>query len=134
MKSFLKPAGILSCHLMLSLLLVGCVDDDDNTQQEEASALQEQLDQIFAFAQPVDCVGPDQWAAIAYGAKACGGPAGYLAYHNSVDLNSLNALLADYEAAEQAYNEKWMIVSDCALILPPLGIECQGGEPVFISN
>ena len=65
------------------------------------------------------------------GNKACGGPARYIAYHQSVEREFLD-LVNRFTAVQKAYNEKNNVLSDCLLVGPPRTIQCEGNKPVLV--
>ena len=67
----------------------------------------------------------------AFGAKACGGPQGYLPYSNQIDTNAFLKKVEVYSQSEKEYNLKWGVISDCAIVNPPKSIECQNGYPIL---
>jgi hypothetical protein len=66
------------------------------------------------------CSDDSQCRTLALGAKACGGPEGYLAWSVlSTDARQLEALALRYREARQARNQRLGLVSDCAVVLEP---------------
>lgn len=114
-------------------LAIDCQDSDDAvlTQEEEAAQLALQLDEIKNLAQSVPCENAEEWTFTAYGSKACGGPAGYIAYSLAIDNELFLEMVDAYTQAERNYNEKWGVVSDCSMVVEPTSVTCQNGEPVF---
>lgn len=129
--SFLNQLFII---LFVSISLVSCDVDDKGMplQVFEKAVLNETLEEIFELANSVPCTDSSNWDYTAYGAKACGGPQGYLAY--SKQMNDVIAFLKkvdEYSKAEKAFNMKWGVASTCDLILAPSSVECENGVPVF---
>lgn len=59
-------------------------------------------------------------AALAVGAKPCGGPWSYVSYcPTSPDAERLRTLAAELQRAERAYNERYSVASTCDLATPP---------------
>lgn len=102
------------------------------TEQEiDHSALMELFREISELAYSSTCSNSNTWQFIAFGAKACGGPKGYLPYSNQIDVTSFLKKVEVYSQAEKEYNLKWGIISDCAIVNPPKSIECQNGYPIL---
>ena len=118
--------------LLLSFLSCNNDDDGDNRSQEEESA---NLNALFAeiqeMASSVPCNDPAGWAYTAYGDKACGGHVGYIAYPTSIDTALFLEKVEEHRSAQEAFNEKWEVISDCLLPGEPTSIRCEDGVPVF---
>ena len=118
---------------VLCLSLISCVDSGTSVE-EDRQVLDEMRTEIEAIANSEACINADDWLFTAIGSKACGGAAGYIAYSNKIDVDLFLNLVANYTAAEKKFNEKWGIISDCAIVIPPIGINCENGKPVFYYN
>ena len=132
-KLHMKAIPVLAALLLFSL--VACSDDDLVQQPAEALALngdmesdQAQLDSLRSViemtAKSVRCEGAEGWNITPMGSKACGGPQFYLAYHESIDAESFLFEVEVYRLTEEAFNEKWGIISTCDVIAEPTGVEC----------
>ncbi|MFD1615235.1 hypothetical protein [Gelatiniphilus marinus] len=103
------------------------------TEQEiDHQKLMDLYNEIYNLSISVSCTNANDWLFTAYGAKACGGPQGYIAYSNQIDTDAFLQKVEAYNAAETAYNIKWDIVSTCDLPQQPKGVKCQNGFPLFI--
>lgn len=122
--------------LIFSLILSNTCSDtsEESTQQEEAEHLQALLAEIKDMAKSVACEDASIWEFTAYGSKACGGPIGYIAYANTIDNQLFLEKVAAHKAAEDAYNQKWGIASDCMLAAEPSDVTCENGEAVLVYN
>lgn len=100
-------------------------------QEQDHAKLMELFQEINSMATSVSCTNSNDWTFTAYGAKACGGPKGYIAYSKTIDealfLNKVN----EYTAKEDAYNKKWGISSDCQIVNAPKGITCTNGSAIL---
>jgi hypothetical protein len=65
------------------------------------------------------------------GSKACGGPARYIAYHQSIEREFLN-LVENFTTLQKAYNEQNDVVSDCMLVSPPRTIQCEADKAILV--
>jgi hypothetical protein len=66
------------------------------------------------------------------GNKACGGPASYIAYHQSLEREFLD-LVNRFNVLEKEYIKKNNLISDCKmLVVPPVGVRCEKNKPVLI--
>ena len=121
------------------ILLIGicfsCKDDgavaDDLTQEQEATSLSEMFVEIESLASSVSCSDSSEWAFVSYGSKACGGPVGYIAYSSTIDTVLFLEKVEVHRIAEEDYNMKWGIASDCSAPSQPNGIRCENDNPVF---
>ena len=87
--------------------------------------------QIIRLSESVSCTNSSEWKFTAMGAKPCGGPARYIAYHQSVEKDFLE-LVNRYTEKQKAYNQKTGAISDCAIVNPPRNIICEGGKAFFV--
>lgn len=102
------------------------------TEQEiEYQALMELFNEFASLAYGTSCTNANNWNFTAYGSKACGGPQGYIAYSNDIDTSLFLEKVTAYTEAENQYNIKWGIVSDCAITPTPTGIICENGVPIL---
>lgn len=120
---------LLTIGLMVSPF--SCEDEEIPSQQEEAEYIDELFRTIEDMANSVDCVNAEEWLFTPFGSKACGGPVGYIAYSSSIDTVAFLQFVEDHRAQQQAFNEKWNIMSDCSSPLEPTGVVCENGNPVF---
>ncbi|MDT0642089.1 hypothetical protein RM553_04520 [Zunongwangia sp. F363] len=120
--------SIILYLIFLLLSFFSCSPQSDTVSREEASAqLQLKLNQINEFIAEASCTADGNCAYIPYGSKACGGPQGYLIYPSAIDETKLEAMVADYTEAEERYNEKFGIASDCRIPAPPGELRCENG-------
>ncbi|WP_405610135.1 hypothetical protein [Polaribacter sp. Asnod1-A03] len=102
------------------------------TEQElDHKNLMELFTEIQDLSYSVSCTNINNWSFTAYGAKSCGGPKGYIAYSNQIDVDGFLEKTATYTQAEKEYNYKYGIISDCSLAPIPVSIECQNGYPIL---
>jgi hypothetical protein len=137
----MKQFTLLLC---ISLLLFGCKDDQNITDETCASCVIDKLSkeggsqylngkysELQAISLSVPCVDGSNWDFVAVGSKACGGPTAYLAYAKTIDKTSFLKKVEFLTEAQKAYNKKWSIVSDCAMVMPPKSVTCVDGKPKF---
>ncbi|MBJ6368362.1 hypothetical protein [Snuella sedimenti] len=86
---------------------------------------------ISSLSNSVSCTDPTDWNYTPYGAKACGGPQGYIAYSNQIDTSLFFQKIEAYNLAEKQYNIKWSITSTCDIPQEPKSIACQNGYPIL---
>lgn len=117
------------CFLLITLLFFCC--QENNNQEDDRLALLAMLNDIETLSKSVVCDDASDWNFVAYGHKACGGPHGFIAYSDQIDVNAFLVLVQNYTEAERSYNIKWGVVSDCSLIAEPTGVLCENGEAVL---
>ncbi|MDO5968295.1 hypothetical protein Q4Q35_00610 [Flavivirga aquimarina] len=100
-------------------------------QEKDYRELMDLFDEIYKLSISVACTDANDWTFTAYGAKACGGPKGYIAYSTKIDTASFLQKVETYTNLEKAYNIKWGIVSTCDLPKHPVGVICENGHPVL---
>jgi hypothetical protein len=87
--------------------------------------------EIIRLAESVPCTNASEWKFTPMGNKACGGPARYIAYHQSVEREILD-LVNRFTALQKAYNEKNNVISDCLLVGPPRTIQCEANKAILV--
>lgn len=100
-------------------------------QEIEHRSLMTLFNEIQNLAYSVSCSNSSNWLFTAYGAKACGGPQGYISYSNQIDTVAFLQKVEIYTQAEKDFNYKWGIISDCSVTNTPKSIECVNGYPKF---
>ncbi|TXD53475.1 MULTISPECIES: hypothetical protein [unclassified Polaribacter] len=100
-----------------------------SAQEIEHRNLMALFDEIQSLVYAISCNDIANWTFTTYGAKACGGPQGYIAYSKNMDTVSFLNKVDAYTAAEKDFNIKWNIISDCSLIAQPIALECNNGYP-----
>ena len=84
--------------------------------------------QIKAEVGAAVCDGTQQCRTIAIGAKACGGPEGYLAWSTQQsDGPKLQSLVAQHRSLREAELRRSGMVSDCSFVTDP-GAICRVGR------
>ena len=122
---------------LLITLLIGFTSCEKNTDDDRAQdelELRNMFDEITDLANSVPCTDSNDWELIPYGSKACGGPQGYIAYSKSIDVDKFKDMVEDYSQAEEEFNIKYKIVSDCSVVQAPNGVICKDSKPEFIYN
>ncbi len=100
-------------------------------QEKEHRALIKLYNEIYELSVSDTCLNSDDWFFAAYGAKACGGPQGYIAYSKNIDVEAFLAKVEVYTNLEKAFNEKWNIFSTCDIAPQPKSVDCVNGYPVL---
>ncbi|MDY8135498.1 hypothetical protein [Aquimarina sp. 2201CG5-10] len=117
------------------LFLIGicfsCDDDDALIQEQEAQNLNQLFFEIESLATSENCNDSAEWTFTSYGSKACGGPVGFIAYSTNIDTELFIKKIQEHRTAQQKFNQKWGVISDCSLPLQPSGVLCENGIPVF---
>lgn len=124
--------NILVLILTLSSILSSCERHNTVSQEQEQENLDKLYLEIQILANSEQCIDSENWTFTAIGAKACGGPIGYIAYSLSIDVSSFLNKVEDYTKAQDRYNKKWGIISDCSVPEMPIGIECINEKTHFI--
>lgn len=117
---------------LLSGIYLSCSSDDSFVQEQEAELLNRMLTEIETLASSVTCSDASEWTFTDYGSKACGGPVGYIAYATTIDVDAFLQKVEAHKEAQEAFNRKWGIASDCLFPLPPADVVCENGMPVFV--
>lgn len=107
------------------------LDTTDWSCEMFTSRLTELFEEINELSTSVACTDASEWTFIAYGARACGGPQGYIPYSKSINSDKFICLVNIYTNIEQSYNETCGIYSICAFEIEPSGIVCDNGIPTL---
>lgn len=125
-----RIASLLAFVILSSFF--GCASaNDPNTQLKERTNLFEEKAAIQDLVFNTTCTGDDACEYIAFGSKPCGGPWFYLVYNNAIETE-IKTRVAAYNKKEKAFNEKYGISSDCAMVAPPSQIKCENGHCIPI--
>jgi hypothetical protein len=117
--------------VLLTLSCFACKNNNQSTQEEERQTLLMMFQEIETLANSVACEDAADWSFVAYGHKACGGPQGYIAYSNQIDVDAFLALVENYTTFEREFNLRWGVGSDCAFVSPPSEVLCENGVAVL---
>lgn len=102
------------------------------TQEQQAPTLNQMFSAIEEMATSKKCVDASKWTFTSYGSKACGGPTGFIAYSTEIDTELFLKKIEEHKVAQEKFNEKWGIISDCSLPPQPTEVACKNGKPVLI--
>lgn len=146
MKKFFLPIPVMV--LCSTLMLVSCntskhlntnlpIDISNRPADEDSQKYdQAQLDRLKASieseATGEKCTNASEWTFVAMGVKSCGGPQQYIAYPKKIE-SSILPRINEYTDKVRVFNEKYNIMSDCAVITPPSYIKCISGEARLIT-
>lgn len=121
--------------LILILVLAGfcfsCGNDDKMSQEQEAQNLKLMFSEIENLASSESCNDSSNWTFTSFGSKACGGPVGFIAYSLNIDTELFLDKINEHRIAQQEFNNKWGIISDCSLPSEPSEVECENGNAVL---
>ncbi|HMR18012.1 MAG TPA: hypothetical protein PKA53_01820 [Sphingobacterium sp.] len=123
---------LMSIMFVAISFVLSCEESESRLQAVDKADLAELLKEIKGQIDTAVCTDPETWSFTALGSKACGGPQMYIAYPHTIDTVVFLALAKQYTHAEQAYNKKHGIVSNCMMVMPPEGIVCEGEKPVLV--
>jgi len=118
--------------LLAAALAAGCLFDGDDEERDRA-LLQRMRADIESFVGVPACADSNACAFVAFGAKPCGGPWGYLIYSKaSVDSAALAQKVEAYNQFEGACNRKYSWMSDCSTPSLPR-LSCKNGVCVDLN-
>lgn len=121
--------------LLLFIALVSMKSCDKNgnlSQEEEQQRLDAMYTEIQAMANSEPCVNAEDWTFTAIGAKACGGPMGYIAYSTKMDTEAFLEKVEEYTKKQDEFNKKWNIISDCMVPPTPQSVRCVDGKAELV--
>tara|TARA_B110000977_G_scaffold192197_1_gene265373 strand:+ start:1265 stop:1651 length:387 start_codon:yes stop_codon:yes gene_type:complete len=123
----LKFIGII----FLIGICFSCNDDDELTQEQQAQSLNQMFSEIESIATSENCDDTAEWTFTSYGSNACGGPVGFIAYSINSGVELFLKKIEEHKTAQQEFNQKWGIISDCSVPSQPTEVICENGSPVF---
>lgn len=115
-----------------TFIFFSCQNDDSSLQQQERNNLITMYLEIEKLSQSAPCTDETKWSFVAFEAKACGGPQGYLAYSSEIDTVLFLQKVEAYTNAEKEFNSKWNVISDCSLPSTPKKVVFLNNLPNFI--
>lgn len=113
------------------VILSSCELSEDSSKTYQLEEIEELHTEIVALSVSIPCSNPSEWTFAPMGSKACGGPTLYIAYHKSVSEEFLD-LVEQYTKLQAEYNQKHNVISDCALLVAPKSVTCEGGKSVLV--
>ncbi len=124
---------LMAGSLITLAVAVACEKQSLMGSPEAESLLLERLyDEIDSLAASYPCHDVEEWRFTAVGEKACGGPAGYIAYSTAMDTAGFLNKVEIYTQLQRAYNIKWDVVSDCMFLTPPSHIICEENKAKLV--
>ncbi|GGG77381.1 hypothetical protein GCM10007415_06630 [Parapedobacter pyrenivorans] len=129
----MKKAFAYLMSIGAALIMFACEKQSIVGNAEAESLLLEKLYQeIDSLAALHACEDRGEWRFTAIGEKACGGPAGYIAYAAESDTAAFLNKVATYTTFQRTYNKKWNVVSDCMFVVAPNRVVCEDGKPKLV--
>lgn len=115
--------------LLMTFLVIDCNDSDAISLQEAQKEVIDNLKiEIKNLAGTSICSEEYSCYNVGIGAKPCGGFWEYIVYSNSIDIVTFLAKIETLNELEKEYNEKYSILSDCFMAMPPSSISCVDGK------
>lgn len=114
--------------------IISCKDDSVLLKSKEKDEMELKLlmSDILKMSDQISCDNAADWRIVPIGAKGCGGASSFIAYSAKIDTALFLQKVEQYTQKEKAFNEKWKLYSDCALIIAPKRIECVNGKPKLV--
>lgn len=106
--------------------------ENNLSQQADREVLNAMVKEIELMAS-LPCTDVSAWKAAPIGAKPCGGPSSYIAYPVSREKEIL-AKIETFNQKQRAFNEKYQLMSDCMMVMPPTEIKCVDGKAVLVNG
>lgn len=107
--------------------------DNQFSQNEEQLQMKNLINKIDSLISTETCSDATEWKFTAIGSKACGGPSSYIAYPIKLE-NEVLPKVTQFTSMQSAFNTKYKIMSDCAMVLPPTEIKCEEGKAVLVGD
>ena len=107
--------------------------DNNFTQEDDQLRMKGLIQEIDSLINEEPCTDVANWKFTAIGAKACGGPSSYIAYPVQLE-DEILPKVTQFTSMQSAFNTKYGLMSDCAIVLPPAEIICENGKAVLIGD
>lgn len=137
---FFAVATFITCKSKVSVEEVETLPKDIALKPNDLIAQQRDKDKLSNLIKEIDsliatetCTGIDNWAYSPIGAKPCGGPSSYIAYPKNKEAEILPKI-SSFTAEQSAFNAKYDLMSDCALVPEPTAMICANGKAVLQSG
>jgi hypothetical protein len=88
--------------------------------------------EIEKLANSMKCSNAADWKITPLGAKPCGGPSGFIAYHKDIDTASFLSKIKTYTELNKKFNTKHGLMSDCSIIAEPSTVKCVDGKVALV--
>lgn len=105
---------------------------DQNNRTADEAVLKSLMDEIIALSRSNNCSGESSWLITPYGAKACGGPIGYLPYSTNIDTYCFLQKVAHFTEQQRLFNTRYGIISDCSVPPTPKSVRCNNGKAELV--
>ncbi|MCZ4242507.1 hypothetical protein [Pedobacter punctiformis] len=134
----MKTNSIKSSALILFVITLftfsGCKDNNflPSTRDADEKELKTLLDEIQKMSAAETCTNSSEWKFVPIGSQACGGTIGFIPYSVKINTDQFLQKVEVYTNKQKAFIAKYKVVSTCAIILPPKGVECIDGKPKLI--
>lgn len=125
--------------LSIIITIIGCNKSDstvanttDSTTKTDSTTFEQDIKQLDSLLVNISkltystkCTDSTNWKVTAVGAKACGGPSGYVAYSTNIDTAIFLNLVKEYTVFNESLNKKWGLISDCSIARKPSKLTCK---------
>lgn len=106
---------------------------DHFAQDEEQVQMKNLVKEIDSLISTEICTNAADWKFTAIGAKPCGGPSSYIAYPEKLEEEVLPKI-TQLTSMQSAFNIKYNLTSDCAVVMPPVEIRCENGKAILVGD
>lgn len=103
------------------------------TQEQERENMAVLIKEIDSIISKESCTDASEWKFTAIGSKPCGGPSSYIAYPVKMQEEILSKV-SDFTAMQSAFNLKYGLMSDCAIVPAPVEIKCEDGKAILFGG
>lgn len=105
---------------------------EQNNRTADEAVLKSLYDELTILSQSNHCSGDKTWRITPYGAKACGGPIGYMPYRTDIDTTCFLQKVYHYTQQQQLFNTRYSIGSDCSVPPAPKSVRCTNGKAELV--
>ncbi|HCT22533.1 MAG TPA: hypothetical protein DIW54_04035 [Chitinophagaceae bacterium] len=105
---------------------------EQNNKTADEAVLKSLYDELIILSQSNNCTGDKTWRITPYGAKACGGPIGFLPYRTDIDTTCFLQKVYHFTQQQQRFNTRYGIASDCSVPPSPKSVQCNNGKAELV--
>ncbi|PKF74408.1 hypothetical protein [Chryseobacterium sp. PMSZPI] len=105
---------------------------DEDSQKYDQAQIDKLKASIESEVSGEKCNNASEWTFAPMGIKSCGGPQLYIAYPKKIEATILPRI-NEYTDKVRVFNEKYNIMSDCVMVMPPTSLKCVNGKVRLIT-
>lgn len=118
--------------ILIAFFFSACKEDQITSRAEDEKEIKLLRQELEKMSTAEVCTNAADWKFVPLGSQACGGAVEFITYSIKINTNQFLQKVEEYNSKQKAFNAKYNIVSPCAAIIPPKGVDCVDGKPKFV--